>query len=334
MLKTLLVDGNAILQIGFHGIKNFYHKEKHVGALFHFINTLKRNLVENKYGKVVVFWDSSTSTDIRKELYPFYKANRKKRFSEEDWDSFLSQKNRVCEYLEELFVRQADTIKCEADDAIAYYTQHSPKEMKTIITADKDLCQLVSETTVVELVNVKIRVKRGDKVKFKDIEVPTENVEILKILTGDRSDNIEGISLLGNKTLKKLIPEIETRPITLEEVKSKIKELSKTSNLPAIKNFLEGKTKTTVLGENFFTVNKKIITLESPLISEETKKEVDEIINQSMDPEGRSLKNAIKMMNKDGLYKFLPKTDDSWSNYFRPFLRLSKLEKNKYKKQK
>ena len=108
MLKTLLVDGNAILQIGFHGIKNFYHKEKHVGALFHFINTLKRNLVENKYGKVVVFWDSSTSTDIRKELYPFYKANRKKRFSEEDWDSFLSQKNRVCEYLEELFVRQIE----------------------------------------------------------------------------------------------------------------------------------------------------------------------------------------------------------------------------------
>ena len=39
------------------------------------------------------------------------------------------------------------------------------------------------------------------------------------------------------------------------------------------------------------------------------------------------------MMNEDGLYKFLPKTDDSWSNYFRPFLRLSKLEKNKYKKQ-
>ena len=333
MLKTLLVDGNAILQIGFHGIKNFYHKEKHVGALFHFINTLKRNLVENNYGKVVVFWDSANSTDVRKELYPFYKANRKKRFTEEGWDSFLYQKNRVCEYLEELFVRQTDSIKCEADDAIAYYTHNSPNEKKTIITADKDLCQLVSETTDIHLVNSKIKIKQGDKVMFKDIKVPTENVELLKILTGDRSDNIEGISLLGHKTLKRLIPEIEEKPITLEEVKEKILTLSKSSNLPAIKNFLDGKTKTTILGERFFTVNKKIITLETPLISEETQREVDDIINEAIDPKGRSLKNALKMMNEDGLYKFLPKTDDSWSNYFRPFLRLSKLEKNKYKKQ-
>ena len=334
MLKTLLVDGNAILQIGFHGIKNFYHKERHVGALFHFINTLKRNLVEYNYQKVVVFWDSKNSTDVRKELYPFYKANRKKRFSEDEWDSFLYQKNRVCGYLEELFIRQADSTKCEADDAIAYYAHNSPNERKTILTSDKDLCQLVSEITDIVLVNKKIRIKKGDKVKFKDIEVPTENVELLKILTGDRSDNIEGISLLGEKTLKKLIPEIENRPITLEEVKNKILTLSETSSLPAIKNFLEGKTKTTILGERFFTVNKKIITLETPLISEITQLEVNDIINETIDPKGRSLKNALKMMNEDGLYKFLPKTDDSWSNYFRPFLRLSKLEKNKYKKQK
>ena len=41
MKNTLLVDGNNILQIGFHGVKNVYNKDKHLGALYHFVTTLQ-----------------------------------------------------------------------------------------------------------------------------------------------------------------------------------------------------------------------------------------------------------------------------------------------------
>ena len=40
MKKVLVVDGNSLLQIGFHGVKNVYNNNKHIGALYHFIVTL------------------------------------------------------------------------------------------------------------------------------------------------------------------------------------------------------------------------------------------------------------------------------------------------------
>ena len=43
--KTLVVDGNCVLQIGFHGVKNVYNKDKHLGALYHFIVTLQKHLL-------------------------------------------------------------------------------------------------------------------------------------------------------------------------------------------------------------------------------------------------------------------------------------------------
>ena len=48
-----------------------------------------------------------------------------------------------------------------------------------------------------------------------------------------------------------------------------------------------------------------------------------------MDPEGRSYKNAMKMMMEDGINLLLPKSDDAWVNFLNPFLRLTRKEKNK-----
>ena len=73
MKKVLVVDGNSLLQIGFHGVKNVYNNNKHIGALYHFIVTLRKHLEENNYDKVVVFWDGPKGNHFRKELYPAYK---------------------------------------------------------------------------------------------------------------------------------------------------------------------------------------------------------------------------------------------------------------------
>ena len=77
MSKTLLVDGNNLLKIGFHGVREFYHNGKHVGGIWHFLNTLRKFLEESNFDKVVVFWDSNTSTSQRRLIYPKYKLNRK-----------------------------------------------------------------------------------------------------------------------------------------------------------------------------------------------------------------------------------------------------------------
>ena len=62
MIKTLLVDGNNLLKIGFHGVKDFFHKGEHVGGIFYFLNTIRKFIDEHNFDKVVVFWDGEESS--------------------------------------------------------------------------------------------------------------------------------------------------------------------------------------------------------------------------------------------------------------------------------
>jgi DNA polymerase-1 len=202
--KTLLVDGNNLLKIGFHGVREFYHNGKHVGGVWHFLNTLRKFLEEHNYNKVVVFWDSKTSSSQRRLIYPKYKLNRKPSESEQKEESFSEQKQRVKQYLEEMFVRQLETEQSEADDLIAQYCKISLDEEKTIFSSDRDLTQLISEKVSIYSPSTKQYYKLGDKIKLHDVEIPHYNVKVVKILTGDSSDNIDGIFYLGEKTLVKL----------------------------------------------------------------------------------------------------------------------------------
>jgi hypothetical protein len=55
------------------------------------------------------------------------------------------------------------------------------------------------------------------------------------------------------------------------------------------------------------------------------------IIEKRLDPDGRGHRNLIKMMMEDGFFKYLPKGDDAWVNFVRPFMKLTRKEKRNYK---
>jgi hypothetical protein len=40
------------------------------------------------------------------------------------------------------------------------------------------------------------------------------------------------------------------------------------------------------------------------------------------------------MMMQDGFFKFLPKGDDAWVNFLKPFLKLTRKEKHNFKTKK
>jgi hypothetical protein len=65
------------------------------------------------------------------------------------------------------------------------------------------------------------------------------------------------------------------------------------------------------------------------LLTEEAKENIHELIGENLDPEGRSYKNAIKLMTEDGINNILPKSDDAFAKFLNPFLRLTRKEKNK-----
>ena len=132
MIKTLLVDGDNLFKIGFHGVKELYNGGDHLGGIYHFINILRKFLEEHNHDKVVVFWDGNSNSSIRKSIYPQYKANRRQDMNEYKYESYLQQKSRVKQYLEEIFVRQVEMMNNEADDLIAHYTKISVDEERPI----------------------------------------------------------------------------------------------------------------------------------------------------------------------------------------------------------
>jgi hypothetical protein len=88
------------------------------------------------------------------------------------------------------------------------------------------------------------------------------------------------------------------------------------------------------LGDEFFKTNKKLVDLSEPLIDEEGKEMVRLYYSESMDPDGRGHRNLIRMMMEDGFFKYLPKGDDAWVNFLKPFMKLTRKEKQKFRNKK
>jgi DNA polymerase-1 len=330
-MSVLLVDGDNLLTIGFYGVKNYFYKGQHIGGIYHFLNTLRRSFETYHLNKIVVFWDGEESSISRKKFYPQYKENRKSRLrSEEEISSYEYQKSRVKQYLEELYVRQGEFQHCESDDCIAHYVQNSPEEKKIIFSSDGDMAQLVDENTSLYNPSHAKLYKPNDLYMFEKHEFLIENIKIVKMLCGDPSDNISGIKNLGIKTLLSIFPEITTTAMSIEQIREKTNLLfedNRSSKLLA--NMLTGVTKHGVFGDEFYVVIQRMVDLSEPFLTEEAKEGVISLLNDVIDPEGRSYKNTIKMMSEDGLFNVLPKRDDAWTNFFNPFLRLTRKEKNK-----
>jgi 5'-3' exonuclease len=282
-----------------------------------------------------VFWDGEGNSSKRKVIYPQYKENRIQEHNEFKVQSFTFQKERVKQYLEEMFVRQVNVENNEADDLIAYYCHIAESETITIFSSDKDLTQLISDKVSIYSPSAKQMYKNGDKIKLKEHEIPHNNILTYKILTGDKSDNIDGIYYLGDKTLFKLFPELLEQELTITDILSKAETLLKEDKEnTALKNLLTGKTKSGIYGDEYYEINKKIVDLSDPMIDDEGKEVVELYYTETLDPNGRGHRNLIKMMMEDGFFKFLPKGDDAWVNFVKPFLKLTRKEKNNFKTKK
>ena len=92
---------------------------------------------------------------------------------------------------------------------------------------------------------------------------------------------------------------------------------------------LTGVTKYGVFGEEFYQINNSVVSLDNPLLTDDAKECIKRLINESLDSEGRSYKNTMRMMVEDGIFTVLPKSDDAWIKFLNPFLRLTRKEKNK-----
>ncbi len=167
----------------------------------------------------VVAANDGIKPTFRVESFTGYKAHRK------PMDEGLSvQIPKVFEVLEAFGVHQIQVDGYEADDIIGTLSTRFGKDnMEVIIVSnDRDLWQLVNQNVFV------MAPAKGGQMEWigeKEVKArmgfPPECMIDYKALRGDPSDNIPGVSGVGEKTAKKLIDEY----CTIEEIYKHISEI-------------------------------------------------------------------------------------------------------------
>ncbi|HEM6576833.1 DNA polymerase I [Streptococcus suis] len=210
--KLLLIDGSSIAFRAFFALYNQIDRFKsptglHTNAIYGFNLMLDHMMKRIEPTHILVAFDAGKTT-FRTEMYADYKAGRAKTP-----DEFREQFPFIRQMLDAMGVKHYELDQYEADDIIGTLDKMAERTDipfdVTIVSGDKDLIQLTDENTVVEIS------KKG-VAEFEEFTpaylmekmgiTPTQFID-LKALMGDKSDNIPGVTKIGEKTGLKLLTE-------------------------------------------------------------------------------------------------------------------------------
>lgn len=210
--KLLLIDGSSVAFRAFFALYHQIDRFKsptglHTNAIYGFHLMLDHMMKRIEPTHILVAFDAGKTT-FRTEMFADYKAGRAKTP-----DEFREQFPFIRQMLDAMGIKHYELSQYEADDIIGTLDKMAERTYipfdVTIVSGDKDLIQLTDENTVVEIS------KKG-VAEFEEFTpaylmekmgiTPTQFID-LKALMGDKSDNIPGVTKIGEKTGLKLLTE-------------------------------------------------------------------------------------------------------------------------------
>jgi DNA polymerase-1 len=308
--SILIIDGlNAFLR-NFTMINHINPDGHHIGGLTGFLKSIGYAIRMVDPTKVVVVFDGVGGSNARRNLFPGYKANRNvNRITNysifqskiEEQESINNQMERLIQYLKCIPVSVISVDGLEADDIIGYlankFEAHEETQKVTIMSADKDFLQLVSDKVEVYSPTKKKIYKPKDV--FEEFNVTSTNFLNYKILMGDSSDNIPGVSGLGPKKLIKLFPELTgNNKVTLESIIEKSAELINENKL-----YLS-----VVERRQQLFVNQQLMSLNGEFLSPENKQLVKKAFTDSYE---LNMPIFLQLYSNDKLGESIPNVQ-SW----------------------
>ena len=209
--KIFIIDGMALIYRAHYAM--IYNQlttssGMHTSAVFGFINSLLKILNDEKPDFLAICSDTKAPT-FRHIKYDAYKANRKKMP-----DELQEQIPVLYHIFEKANIPLLILDSYEADDIIGTFSKSfdDKKNHTYIVSGDKDLMQLVDDSTSVYTIGNKFKpttIYNHKKVEDKWKIPPNKIIDYLA-LVGDSSDNIPGVEGIGPKTAVKLINLYET----------------------------------------------------------------------------------------------------------------------------
>ena len=224
MDKFLIIDGNNLLFRAYYALPPLTNFDGEVSnGVFGFCNMLVKAINEQKPKYIAVAFDSPNK-NFRHEMFKEYKGNRK-----EAPQDLLSQFPILKKMLDAMNIVHIDRVDLEADDIIGCLTRQYENVENIIFSADKDLLQLINSNTVVlqpQKANVEA-VELNEKSLFEKLSLTPSQIVDFKALRGDASDNIPGVTGVGDKTATDLIMrygDLDNVYAHADEIKGKLGE--------------------------------------------------------------------------------------------------------------
>ena len=221
-----LIDGSGFVFRAFHALPPLSRDDgTPVNAVLGFTNMLWKILRETDADHIAVIFDSARRT-FRNEILETYKANRA-----ETPEELIPQFPLVREAARAFNLAAIELEGFEADDLIAAYARAACDAggRVTIVSADKDLMQLVEDGRVIMYDYFKNR-EIGPEQVFERFGVGPERVIDVQALAGDSTDNVPGVPGIGVKTAARLIEEYGDLDTLLDRA-GEIKQPKRRQNL-------------------------------------------------------------------------------------------------------
>jgi len=220
--RLIITDSNSIIHRSFHALPPLKNKDGElVNAAYGFLAIFLKTIKDFEPDYIATCFDLPESTFRHKE-YEEYKSQRPPTPKK-----LYQQIPVVKKLLKLLNVPIFEKKGFEADDLIGTISKKVKKSdlnVETIIlSGDLDILQLVDQDTKVYLSksgknNV---LYNKEKVKEKYLGLKPKQLDDFRALRGDPSDNIPGISGIGQKTAIKLLNKFDNIENIYKELESK-----------------------------------------------------------------------------------------------------------------
>ncbi|NLV81521.1 MAG: DNA polymerase I [Synergistaceae bacterium] len=203
--KLLLIDGHGLAFRGFYALPETLTASDGTptNAILGFTNMLLKCMSELSANHIGMFFDPKGPTS-RHEMFKEYKQGRKPTP-----DKFKVQMPLIIDICRAMGVPVFIRDKVEADDYIVSTAKNAASKgwKVTILTADKDLFQVISDNiSVMRPIKGVSKFSLYDEVFFKnEFGFPPANMADYLALVGDAADNIPGVQGIGEKGAKELV---------------------------------------------------------------------------------------------------------------------------------
>jgi DNA polymerase I len=300
MKRLLIIDGQNMFIRNYVMSPQLDINGNPIGGLTGFMRSLQKEVRRAKPDRVVVCWEGPGGSQKRREKNKNYKLgrkaprlNREYKFAtpEEERENKYEQLVRLTEYLERLPVLQLSLENVEADDIIAWlcHCNEYSEWQKLIISNDKDFIQLCDDKTVL------VRPGKNEEVLNKNsvleqYNIHPRNFAWARAITGDKSDNLEGVKGLGLATVAKRFSFLsENKDYGLQDILTHAK--NNNSKIKAYQNVLDA--------EEIIASNYEIMQLYTSTISSQGVQKLKYAIKNDGFVLNRS--EIRKMLLKDGI---------------------------------